>query len=288
VSPCPGRIPVQAAAVLVAALAVVLTPSAALAVPPRVLSAAEHSVAAAQHSNGTTTAFAFGAEGGVMTAATNGESLHAVTSDGDTITGEVQTARDGLGVARVSGLALRTLPASRARTISGRAAKYVLGPPLGYEAARIRYLHTPALPLTRLGSRVVPGSLPRSFLGAPVVTERGALIGAVAKVGTRSWEFAPLALLRELAAVKHGESTPVAAIVVGGLIVFLSGAAFGVLRVRRRRDREEDLLARQGRAHAAQRRAQGPLVRLRTPSEPEQGQDMEDFEVIVKPRKEGA
>ncbi len=298
----PGGVPVRAAAalvavvaavltvvvaaVLVAALAVALMPSAAFAVPHRVLSAAEHSVAAAQHPNGTTTAFAFGAEGGVITAATSGESLHAVTSDGDTINGAVWAARDGLGVTHISGLALRTLPASRARTVSGRTAKYVLGPPLGYEAARIRYVHTPRLPLTRLGLRAVPGSLPGSFLGAPVVTAHGALIGAVAKVGARSWEFAPLALLRELASIKHGASTPVATIIVGGLIVLLLGAAFGVWRVRHRRDREQDLHARQRRNHAREPLAQGPLVRSRTPSEPRQGRDAEDFEVIVKPRKE--
>ncbi len=285
-----GRVPVQAAAVLVAVVALVamLTPNAALAVPSRILSAAEHSVAAAQGPNGTTTAFAFGAEGGLIAVATSGKSVHAVTSNGGTINGDVGTARDGLGVAHVSGLALRPLPASRARTVSGRTAKYVLGPPLGYEAARIRYVRTPRLPLTRLGLRVIPGSLPGSFLGAPVVTGHGALIGAVAKVGTRSWEFAPLALLRELAAVKHGASTPVAAIIVGGVIVFLLGAAFGIWRVRHRRDREQDLHARQRRAHATEPRAHGPLVRLRTPPEPEQELDAEDFEVIVKPRGEEA
>jgi hypothetical protein len=61
------------------------------------------------------------------------------------------------------------------------------------------------------------------------------------------------------------------------------------LRLKRRRDRELDLRLRQSRARgAAGRRAEGPLVRLRTPSEQQEPAEdgAEDFEVIVKPPRE--
>jgi len=265
-----------------------LAPSGAFAVPARVVAAAEHSVAAVHHSTGTSTSFVFGPEGGVVTAAASRGSFHAVTSNGTTISGEVVSSRDGLGVAHISGLAVRALVASRARTISPRTAKYVLGPPLGYESARIRYVSMPVLRLTGRDLQTVAGSLPASFAGAPVVTGYGTLIGSVAGVGARNWEFAPLGLLGELTAVHNSEGVPLIPIIVGGLIVFLGGIGFGLMRAKRRREREQDLRLRKDRARTtAGRRAQGPLVRLRTPSdsEPEPAEE-DDFEVIVKPRKE--
>lgn len=275
-------------ALRVVLLASALAPSEAFAVPARVVAAGEQSVAAVQHSTGANSAFAFGPEGGVVTAAVSGASFHAVTSNGTTISGDVALSRDGLGVAHISGLPLRGLIASRARAISGHAAKYVLGPPLGYEAGRIRYIRMPSVGLSGRDLQGVAGSLPTSFVGAPVVTSHGTLIGSVAGVGAGKWEFAPLALLEELTAVHHSEGVPLLPIVVGGLIVFFGGAVFGVIRAKRRREREQDLRLRQRRARtAAEHRAEGPLVRLRTPpdSEPTPPEE-DDFDVIVKPRRE--
>jgi hypothetical protein len=264
-----------------------LLPSEAMAANSLLLGVAEHSVAAAQHPTGSTTAFAYGVEGGMLTAGSG--SVHAVTSTGVAITGELSTSRDGLGVAHVSALPLRALVATRATSISQRTPKYILGPPLGYEGGRIRAVRMPTVRVSGSQLLRVSGMLPAKFLGAPVVTTHGRLIGSVASVGARSWEFAPLGLIQELTAVHQGTSVPILPIVIGGLVVFLAGMAFGILRVKRRRDRELDLRLRQSRARgAAERRADGPLVRLRTPAEegePEQATE-EDFDVIVKPRME--
>jgi hypothetical protein len=250
------------------------------------LRVAEHSVAAAQHPTGSTTAFAYGPEGGVIS--TGNGSIHAVTSTGVAITGEVSSSRGGLGIAHVSALPLRALVATRATSIGKRTPKYILGPPLGYEGGRIRAARMPSVRVNGSQLLRVTGRLPTMFLGAPVVTKHGRLIGSVASVGARSWEFAPLGLIEELTAVHQGTSLPVIPIVIGGLILFLGGMAFAVLRAKSRRDRELDLRLRQSRARGAEPRADGPLVRLRTPGEygePEQDTE-EHFDVIVKPRVE--
>jgi hypothetical protein len=263
-----------------------LMPSTAVAAHSRLLTVAERSVAAVQHPAGTTTAFAFGAQGGLVAAAPNGASVRAIRSDGAVINGEISASRTGLGVAHVSSLPLTVLVASRAGTVSTSTPKYILGPPLGYESARIRSVRMPTVQLTDTHKRTIKGSLPRSFAGAPVVTAHGRLIGSVAGIGTGTWEFMPVAMLKELTAVHKGQSVPLVPILIGGLVIFLGGAFFGLSRAKRRRESEEDLRSRQRRARgAAERRSEGPLVRLRTPSEEEDETHAEDdFEVIVKPK----
>lgn len=273
-------------AVLLVLLA--LLPSEAVAANSLLLGVAEHSVGVAQHATGSTTAFAYGAEGGVVAAASNG-SIHMITSSGVTVSGEISTSREGLGIAHVAALPLRALIATAATSIKHRTPKYILGPPLGYKGGPIRSVQMPTVRLSGSQLQSITGALPAKFLGAPVVTTHGRLIGSVASVGARSWEFAPLGLLEALAVVHHSTSAPVVSILIGALIVFLAGIAFGVLRMKRRRERELDLRLRQGRARgAAERRAEGPLVRLRTPSEEQEPTQTgnEDFEVIVKPRRE--
>lgn len=267
-----------------------LLPSEAVAANSLLRGVAEHSVAAAQHATGSTTAFAYGTEGGVVAAATNG-SIHIITSTGVAASGEVSTSRDGLGLVHVAALPLRALIATAATSVSRRTPKYILGPPLGYEGGRIRSVQMPTVRLSGSQLQSITGALPAKFLGAPVVTTHGRLIGSVASVGPRSWEFAPLGLLQALAVVHHGTSAPVVPILIGGVIVFLAGMAFAVLRMKRSRDRELELRLRQSRARGvAERRAEGPLVRLRTPSEEQEPTQSanEDFEVIVKPRREDA
>jgi hypothetical protein len=263
-----------------------LLPSEAVAANSLLLGVAEHSVAAGQHTTGSTTTFAYGADGGVIAAATNG-SIHMITSTGVTVSGEVSASRDGLGVAHVAALPLRALIATRATSVGHGTPKYILGPPLGYEGGRIRSVHMPTVRLTGSRLQSITGALPAKFLGAPVVTTHGRLIGSVASVGPRSWEFAPLGLLKGLAIVHQGTGAPVLPILIGGLVVFLAGLAFGILRMQRRRDRELDLRLRQSRARGAtERRSEGPLVRLRTPSEEQEPAQDEDFEVIVKTRRQ--
>ena len=265
-----------------------LLPSEAVAVNLHLRGVAEHSVAAV-HAAGSTTAFAYGTGGGVVAAASSG-SIHIITSTGVTIGGQVNASRDGLSVAHISTLPLHALLAARAASVSTHTPKYILGPPLGYEGGHIRSVHMPVVRLTGTKPRNITGTLPARFLGAPVVTVRGRLIGAVAGVGARSWKFVPLGAIKELAAVHHhGTGVPVVAILIGCLVVLLAGTAIGISRMKLRRDRELDLRVRQSRAQgAAERRAQGPLVRLRTPSEehePTQDED-QDFQVIVKPRRD--
>ncbi len=263
-------------------------PSDALAAKSVLLGVAEQSVAVSQLQTGSATAFAYGPEGGVVTTGSNG-SIHMITSTGATFSGEVSTSRDGLGVAHVAALPLRPLIATSAASVGHRTPKYILGPPLGYEGGRIRSVRMPTVRLTGTQLQRIIGALPVKFLGAPVVTTHGRLIGSVANVGAKSWQFAPLGLLKKLAVAHQGTTAPIVPIVVGGLVVFLAGMVFGILRVKRRRDREIDLSLRQSRARgAAERRAEGPLVRSRAPSaeqEPIVDGD-EDFEVIVKPRRD--
>ncbi len=265
-----------------------LLPSEALAANSLLLGVAEHSVAAAQHTGTSTTAFAYGREGGVVAVASAG-TVHMVTSNGVTLSAEAGASRDGVDVAHVSTPALRGLTASHATSVNRRTPKYVLGPPLGYEGGRIRSVQMPTVRLTGSQLQRISGTLPAKFLGAPVVTTHGRLIGSVANISARSWEFAPLGLLTALTALHRGTGVPVVPILVGGVIVFLAGMAFGILRMKRRRDRELDLRLRQRRARGVgERRAEGPLVRLREPSEQEaqdEGGD-EDFEVVVKPRRQ--
>lgn len=241
-----------------------------------------------QHPGGPTTAFAFGAQGGLVASAPNGASIHAITSGGAVISGDIGASRTGLGVAHVSSLPLTVLVASRARTVSTSTPKYILGPPLGYESARIRSVRMPTVQLADTHKRTIKGSLPRSFAGAPVVTPHGRLIGSVARIGTGTWEFMSVAMLKELTTVHKGQSVPLVPILIGGLVIFLGGAFFGLSRAKRRREREGDLRSRQRRARsAAKRRSEGPLVRLRAPSEEEDESHAEDdFEVIVKSRKD--
>jgi hypothetical protein len=260
-----------------------LMPSTAVAAHSRLLTIAERSVAALQQPVGTTTAFAFGVHG-LVAAAPTGASVRAITSDGAVINDEISASRAGLGVAHVPSLPLTVLIASRAGIVSASTPKYILGPPLGYETARIRSIRMPTVRLTDTHERTIKGSLPQSFAGAPVLTAHGRLIGAVAGIGTGTWEFMSVAMLKELTAVHERQSVPLVPILIGGLAVFLGGAAFGLSRAKRRRHREEDLRSRQRRARG---RSEGPLVRLRTPSEEEDETHAEDdFEVIVKPRKD--
>lgn len=263
-----------------------LLPSEAEAAHPRLRGVAEHSVLAARHATGLTTAFAYGRDGAVIAAAGNG-AIDMITSTGVAVSGEIGTSRDGLGVAHVAALPLRPLLATAATSVGRHTPKYILGPPLGYESDRIHSVQMPTVRLTRARLQRIVGTLPAKLLGAPVVTAHGRLIGSVAGVGARSWEFAPLALLTEIGAVHDGTGVPVVPILIAGLVVFLAGTAFGISRMKRRRDQELDLHLRQSRAReAAQRRADGPLVRLRTPPQEPAHNGDEDFEVVVKPRRE--
>lgn len=275
----------RSARVLALLLAVLLVvPSVAAAATPLLSRVAERSVAAVQGQGGSSTAFAYGHEGGLFAASGSGP-IHAVTGSGVAITGEPTSSRDGVSVAHVSALPLTALLATTASSVSVRAAKYVLGPPLGYEGGHIRSVRMPTVHLTGTTTQRISGVLPGKFLGAPVVTAHGRLIGSVASVGPRSWEFAPLGMLNELAVVHSSSGVPVLAIVLGALIIFAGGAVFGVLRMKRRRDRELDLRMRQDRARgAAERRAEGPLVRLRTPDDAVEQDTEEHFDVIIKPR----
>ena len=176
------------------------------------------------------------------------------------------------------------LRSSGARQINPGTPTYVMGSPLGYNPDRIRYVHLPAFTLATTGLLSVPGSLPAAFLGAPIVTQGGRLVGAVASVGAGAWKFAPLGRLQALVAAgssTEGSGVPILSIVGGAVLVFLAGVAFAMLhsRNRRRRAAEEAEMARR---RAGATPATEPLVVLRTP-EPEPD---DDFDVIVKSQDE--
>jgi hypothetical protein len=256
---------------------------------------ASHSVLAAQGHTSMRPAFAFDSEGTIIAGIVGGGSIRLIASSGATATAEPGGREGELAVIHVSGLGLAPLLKSNTGTVRASTPTYVLGPPLGYEADRIRYVHLPPIVLASTHLVSVPGSLAKSFEGAPVVTQGGRVIGAVAAVGAHTWALAPDGRLLALAvAVDHASSAgvPILSLLAGALIVFAAGVGFGVMRAKRRRHRafEESARRRPRAVGLSEPLLEQPLVQLRTQepeplaSEIDEAQD--DFDVILKPRED--
>jgi hypothetical protein len=244
------------------------------------------------------TAFAFERESSTVAAAKSGATVRAIASDGRSSSLEAHGSGP-LAVLSVSGFDLAPLLPSKAHTIGPSTRTFALGPPLGYEADRIRRVVLPRLKADSVRLVGIRGSLPPSFAGAPVVTATGRVVGAVAYVSADRWELAPLGALRALvhrSSSNAGSGAPLLSLLAGALVVFLAGAVFGLMRAKRRRERElESSLRRARRARSEARRDEvgsEPLVRFREPAEtsatgtPQARDSEEEFDVVIKPHQE--
>lgn len=270
-------------------------PQALGATPQPVLRAAERSVVATRVDNHPSTGFSFRSDGWVVTAAGR-RSPAVVTASGrfgeTTVLGE----EGGLALVRVpEDLGLVPLRTAKRRSVTSG---FVIGSPLGFTGGKVRPVSLDRARAARRGTQ--PGRLPSGFVGAPVVTPRGELIGAVGKVGRRSWTLTSAAALTR-AATKAGEEdeggggVPLWGILAVALLVLV--AALGSIALVSKRRRAAATAAQQ--PVTLHPRPAEPLVRRREPAadtlvtgaaepqpvrepEPQPEPEDEDFEVLVR------
>jgi hypothetical protein len=263
------------------------TPAQARTAPRPIVALASSTVLAVEGPSEVRTGFAFGTPTTALASVPGGVDVHLVDAHGKTASFNVARREDEFVVARVSSLERTPLRASPLRRISAGTAAYVLGPPLGYEAGRLRFVRLPPIDLATTRRAVIEGALPRAFRGAPVVTEGGRLIGAVATVGHGRWTLEPSARLARLVANAGSGSAegglPILVVIACALAIVLLVGGLMVTRVRRRQ-RHAFEAPRQGPRPAAIDRptASEPLVRLR---DAERVSSEDDFEVLIKSRE---
>jgi hypothetical protein len=134
---------------------------------------------------------------------------------------------------------------------------------------------------------VIEGALPRAFRGAPVVTEGGRLIGAVATVSHGRWTLEPGTRLARLLANAHGGGAggglPILVILACALAIILLVGGLVVARARRRQRHAFEAPRNGLQAGVIDRPTPAePLVRLR---DAEQVSSDDDFEVLIKSRE---
>jgi hypothetical protein len=276
-----------APALICAALPVCPAPAQARAVPHRISALAARSVLAVEGSSQIRTAFAFGSPAAVLASSPLGAATHLLDARGNVADLAVAHREGELVVAHPSGMKLTPLRASTlARTKAGMPA-YVLGPPAGYGAGRLRFVRLPPIDLRHARRATLDGQLPQSALGAPVVTEGGRVIGAVATVAHGKWTLEPSARLTDLlaAARASGGGIPILLLLAGALALIV--LVLGLLLTRaRRRHRRASTMAAARRAGGGERDTQ-PLVRRREPEgdSPDRGDEHEEFDVVIKSRE---
>jgi hypothetical protein len=280
--------------IVAASLAPAAASTDALASPSRMTDFADAGVVAVRDPGGVHTGFALGNTDLVIADTSVNTGVHLLTAGGLSTVG-AYAARDGeLAAFHAPELHLLPLRRSALREISAGTSAYILGAPLGYEGERIRAVRLPAVQLHSTRMVFVAGGLPRSFQGAPVVTQAGRVIGAVAAVGASSWTLAPQVRLSTLvvAAVKTNSSAgiPVISILVGVFIVIAGLGGLVAMRTRRRRVSTErtPVVVRQRPVRRPThrpiedptQRSTQPLVRRRESAVDHD--DDEDFNVILK------
>jgi hypothetical protein len=274
------------------------TPPNAAAIPVRLARIAEGGVVAVRDPYGVRTGFAFGGTDLIIAGPSVDTGVRLITAQGLSAVSAYVASSGRLAVVHAPVLRLLPVRRSSVHEISPGTLAYILGAPLGYEGDRIRAVRLPAVKLHSTRMVLVAGQLPRQLQGAPVVTQAGRVIGAVAAVGASSWTLAPQIRLNALVAVANktggGEGFPVISILVGALI--LIGVLGGLVAMRVRRTR-----ARADRAPVAVRQrpvgrpTRGPiedptqhytqpLVRRREPDVAHD--DEEDFDIVLKSRED--
>jgi hypothetical protein len=281
-----------------ASLALMAISTNARATPSNLTALADSGVVAVAEPMGIRTGFAFGDSKFVIVGGARTAKTHLITAHGLSATGIGTNQDGGLAALYVSTLHLLALRASDAREIHSETAVYVLGAPLGYNGERIRPVRLPEIALASTRAVVIGGRLPRSFLGAPVVTRSGRLVGAVASIGTTNWTFATRSRLEMLltTSVKPGagnRNSAIAVTVVLFVAILATCALVSVRMGRKRRDRENKPVVVRHTQSPPRRSTEAPLeeptlhatqplVRRR---ETEAIQD-EDFIIILKSRED--
>jgi hypothetical protein len=286
---------VLASVLLTACLALLAAPIAALAAPANLTKIADGGVVAVQDPGGVRTGFAFGNTNLVLAGAPADAAVHLITAHGISAVGDA-ASRDGELVAvRAPALHLLALRRSSLRELRPGTLAFLLGAPLGYEGEQIRAVRLPAIRLRSRRATVIPGQLPKSFQGAPVVTPGGRVIGAVAAVGASSWTLlsrARLSALLTAAKPSGGEGVPIVSILVGTLVALALIVGLIAIRTQRRRERAASapVVVHQRRVSDLPPRPIGdptqhstqPLVRRRGP----EVDGDEDFDIVLKSQED--
>ena len=138
----------------------------------------------------------------------------------------------------------------------------------------------------------------RVVLGAPVVTQAGRVIGAVAAIGATGWTLAPQIRLSALVAMANktggSEGLPVISILVGVLIVIAALGGLVVMRTRRRRagtERAPVVVHQRPVSRPTHRPTEDPIQHSTQPLVRRRGPDIDhddsdDFDVILKSRED--
>lgn len=280
------------------ALAACASAAHADAAVARLRTIAAQSVVAVQGHTGVTTGFGFG-PASVVVGTTRRGPLRIITANGVVADVNPDRRAGDISAANRGAAAVASLRAAQTRPRYGEVG-YLLGPPLGYAGNKIRRTVL-QLDGRAQGDRLrVMGTLPRSFLGAPVVTSRGRVLGAVGSIGARSWALLSVAGVNALIAAPVSSSGGVSAIdtIIGLAFVVITVAAIGaiVMRRRRRNARHPPLrrtggpdVARLSGGHADASPSAEPPTQPLTPAQPlvrrrdpPPADDLSDFDVVVK------
>jgi hypothetical protein len=264
-------------------------PVTAQLVPSRIRELAMRSVVAIDGPSGIRTGFVFGDHEAVIASGETGNGNRLVTAGGVSFRAQLVSDFGKIAVLGRPHLALPALPASASPSSAPGAAAYVLGPPLGYEANRLRRVRLPALKLHSTRAQAVTGTLPASFQGAPVLSSHGRVLGAVYTIAAHEWMLEPTKRLLAMLPAHNtsGGGFPLLLVLVGIAIAIAVAVAGVMLRVRRRRERASEAASAvqpPASSPVAGEMPRGPLVRRREAvAEVDQA---EDFEVVIKGRED--
>ena len=223
-----------------ACLAPATAPSGALSASSHLTEIADGGVVAVRNPGEIRTGFALGNAGFVIAGTSVGSGVRLINARGLSAAGDSVTHDGELAVVHTPKLHLFALRRSGVREIGPGTLAYVLGAPLGYDGKRIQAVRLPTVKLHSTAMVAIAGALPKSFQGAPVVTQAGKVIGAVATVSASSWMLAPQIRLSTLlkAATKPsgGEGVPAMSILAGVLVAIAALGGLVAVRTRRNRD----------------------------------------------------
>lgn len=210
-----------------------MTSGQALGAAANMATLAERSVVTVVNGGRVTTGFAFDSRTQIIGASSRRPST-VITAGGKVAASVAERETAGISAgSRPGGLPFvvdtkRPAKAERA---------YLLAGPVGYETGKIRGI-TLHFVGSSDGTRVqVRGRLPSQFLGAPVVTRRGQLLGAIAEIGTKSWTLVSVGGLTALVSGigRSAAGSPTTAVVlIGGVLLVMLGL-LGALGFRWRR-----------------------------------------------------
>lgn len=292
----------------VLALATCVASAAHAAVPQsgaataRLLTVAGRSVVAVEGASGLNTGFGFGRTSIVIGTSRPGP-LEIITASGAVAPVSPYRRAGDVSAASRGTLAVTPLSAARESPRDGEVA-YLLGSPLGYGGGKLRQIVVHVVRPSHPNLLTLTGALPRSFLGAPLVTASGRLLGAVDAIESGSWTLLSVVGVKALIVAPAPSSGGSSAIGTIGVVLAVIAAVMVVtlltiVGLRRRGVVLAPPLRRADAAVAASGECVGeprtvelptqpltpmqPLVRRR---EPLQVDDPNDFDIVVKSHEE--